>query len=336
METAIVDQHIITKTIVPIKKKERDSAIDTIHGLVILNVIVGHIFMLAYADTPWLVNEILILFSFRMGWLLFKAGSYFRPLPMREMLAKGVRRFVVPFAVFSLLSEPVMYLRYLKEEPTFVAAIIKGVREDIISLFAGGSIPSNVPLWFLTALFGAKIIFTYAYNTRRYTIVAIAIMVAPLVNLLDLKLPYYVAYISAALTFYTAGYLLKDFRPRSAWAVWGMMAGAVLLFILYPVRVDMRFNSLIQGFYLLWVPESLLMNSLFRKYHVNIPLLSHIGRNSMGYYCLHWPVLLLIWHIFFLHKPHGTLWIVASGLASFILLPSLVWLIKHSRWKHIL
>lgn len=74
--------------------------------------------MLSYADIPDMVSVILGLFSFRMGWLLFKAGMFYKPRPMKEVIDKGIRRFVIPFVIFSLIGEPLMYIRYLSEEPT--------------------------------------------------------------------------------------------------------------------------------------------------------------------------------------------------------------------------
>lgn len=290
--------------------------------------------MLSYADIPDMVSVILGLFSFRMGWLLFKAGMFYKPRPMKEVIDKGIRRFVIPFVIFSLIGEPLMYIRYLSEEPTVAAAIIKGIKEASIALFAGGSLPGNLPLWFLLSLFGAKIIFSHCMTHRNYWLLTCALLVAPLDYVSGLKLPYYIASTSSALAFYAMGYLLRDFKPRSHLTVILLTGLWLAIAIFMPTGIDMRNNACSTGNYFLWYPTALVailaINTLFRRYRITIRPLSHIGRNSMTYYVMHWPVILLVWHIWFLDTPHGTPWVAAVTLASRLLLPACNYLIRRS------
>ena len=77
------------------------------------------------------------------------------------------------------------------------------------SLLLTGSVPGNLPLWFLLTLFGCRVIFNFILSKNiPVVVVALAsLIVAFFLHVIGFKYPYYIANIMTGLCCMSLGYI---------------------------------------------------------------------------------------------------------------------------------
>ncbi len=150
--------------------------------------------------------------------------------------------------------------------------------------------------------------------------------------------PFYIGNMFHGLAFYTLGAWLKE-KQFHRW----VLIGAICLFgfkLFFPSSMDFRANDIVGSSYFLCclyeLSGCLVINNVFRKIaNRKITLLSHIGRNSMVYYLVHYP--LMSFAFLFLNPfpcaTASTRYILMSGiLAALLVVFDYVLRIKWLRW----
>ena len=271
--------------------------------------------------------------SFFMPWFFYKSGQFFRKRPWKEQLDKDARKLLRTFVIWSIIGY-VMFLAFgvLQHTLTLRSATYSIVRGLVLT----GKVPLNEPLWFLLTLFGVRLManLTLPERDEKYYIAKILILalmgyiVACLAYRFNHRLlPYWVANGAAGFSFFVFGYSLKEHENKWWLIIPCLVVYIVCCFIGFPM-VDMMFNKLIAGNYLLWLPVALCgivtFNTICRftcKY-ISIRPLEIVGQNAMTIYVTHILIVLTLQFIityFELTSLYSyTLWLYLAGYAIFL------------------
>ena len=141
----------------------------------------------------------------------------------------------------------------------------------------------------------------------------------------QLQFPFYIGNMFHGLAFYTLGYCLKD-KQFNRYILMLAVIAFVLKFFFFAF-MDFRGNNTSGSNYLLCVVYELsgciVANNVFRHWlDREIPLLTHIGRNSMVYYLVHYPLMTFI--VMFLNPFPGSTAFVRFALLTIILIVLLI------------
>lgn len=138
----------------------RDLFLDSVAGLLIIHMIAGHCCQWAHMNdlydkyTSWLF--------FFMPWFFYKAGMFHRPRPFQEELRKSFRRLIIPYIVFTIVGQLVLWLNLIIHQSFTIRTVLGPIKGIIIE----GSASGNLALWFLLSLFCVKLMFNYIESLK--------------------------------------------------------------------------------------------------------------------------------------------------------------------------
>lgn len=283
---------------------------------------------------------------FFMPWFFYKSGQFFKTRPFDEHLRKDSSKLLLTFIIWSAIG----YVFYLVFGTLQHSLTLRGSTYSIVrGLFLTGKVPINEPLWFLLTLFGVRFVANWLLpnkdNKYRWPIVACIIIAGYIIAYACFcrnhrLLPYWVSNGASGLVFFSLGYALRDYENK-----WWLIAPCVVVyltccFIGFPM-VDMLFNRLVAGNYLLWMPVAFCGIITFNVFcrvlckHIRIKLLELAGQNAMTIYVTH--ILILLTCTFIVEYfelanlyPH-MLWIILGSYAAFLPLFCMVSNLKHKK-----
>ncbi len=282
--------------------KGRENHIDSTAGFLICYMILTHIFQFANMDdTPvylWLRR---FLFFF-MPWFFFKAGMFYKPAPVSQVIKKSTGRLLLPFIIFSFIGHIIWCTDIATARKFSIREFFFTPISDVVT--HTGAPQGNTPLWFLFSLFFVRILFCILQKkTPVWLISILAFGTAYILSFIHTDRFVYVMNISSGLAFCSAGYGFRHIsQNRADQLIAPAIAIYTLIVILLPSYVDMRSNHLITGNYWIYCLSSVCgifaINKLaqvkFLSKTSNKLKLSVIGRGSMIWFCLHWPLLLVV------------------------------------------
>lgn len=271
--------------------------------------------------------------SFFMPWFFYKSGQFFEKRSSKELLRKDARKLLLTFAIWSAIG----YVFYLVFGALQHTLTLRGTTYSIVrGLFLTGKVPINEPLWFLLTLFGVRFVANWLLpnkdNKYQWPTIACIIIAGYFVAYACYQwnhplLPYWVANGASGLVFFTLGYSLRDYVNK-----WWIIVPCIIVYLAYCFvgfpMVDMMFNKLLAGNYLLWMPVSLcgivsfnaLCKGLYK--YICIKPLELAGQNAMTIYVIH--ILIVINCIFIVEYfeitkfyPH-MFWIIIGAYAVFV------------------
>ncbi len=285
--------------------QNRNIIYDEVAGLLIIYMIAYHIMQWAGMQESEGMH-IMAFMNFFMPWFFYKGGMFFKEKSSMAMLTGSFRRLMIPFFIWSIIGAIVFgfFSCYYFHTHT----MLEYLKMNIYQLLTEGCVPGNAPLWFLVALFFVKIIFNKCAAEKipiiYPSIIGIAISMA--LHFYELSLPHYVNYISSGLFFFGMGILLNEISNRYMFKVVCILVYICLSIISRPI-VDIHLNTLLEGYYLLWpiwsIAGIVTINTLFEYIHKKtrvtaIPTLAFIGRKSMTFYVVHWPIIMTLFYLF--------------------------------------
>ncbi len=324
-----------------VDKEVRNTSLDAITGILIIHMILGHIYQHAGINDS-LYDSLLKIFSFFMAWFFFKAGMFYKKKPLKEIIRNSIKRLLIPFLIFSCIGEAVLLISNIIHHPEqdILHTLYQSIYLSFKTLLGQGSTPGNLALWFLLTLFVVRVIWAYLSDRANIILIGGVCMIAPTMYLFQIHSPLYIANISEGVIWYGMGYALRNFKINDLNLSVALVIVYLISIFYFPNIVTMRSNSTVIGNYLLSFPQALLgiiaINSLFDNIPFKFSIFQNIGRNSMGYYCIHWIV--LIWAgIFFDNSAQkGYEYISLAIISCCTLLPISIYLIKQTKWKTII
>ncbi len=235
------------QTIAPVGRKRR-SDLDLACGILIIHMIVGHIAQ--WADVDYRGDCLLFFF---MPWFFYKSGMFFKKNnDWRVQFKKDVRHLLIPFVSFSIIGQLFLWVDLAVSGDMNWLHYVSFPKWLVLC----GSIPANLPLWFLSSLFLVKTVYNaIAGRVNDYILVAIAVGVAFMCYMLGIDTPRYLANCSLGLAFYVLGSKLKDLQNGKYAIAFSVVV--YLISILLPSNIGMFDNSLLNGYYLAAVVVSL-------------------------------------------------------------------------------
>lgn len=279
---------------------QRNVAIDSVAGLMILIMVLGHIFQnCGMTDSE--TYKIWCAFNFFMPWFFFKSGMFCRYSDNRAFVFNAIKKLLYPFAVFTFLGWIFYSLRllFVVHDYNWVHYFLTPIKEILL----GGTTTGNQPLWFLLVLFFVQSIYKYFVNVNaiinhlnlfRFAFLSLALFGSFLCYRMDVCTPSYIASTVVGLVFYCLGdvFSIKQFEKK----YFTMSCLIVIAFLVtrFPYVV-MRSNKLIYGDYLLWFLYSfcacIVVNNVFKMIKKQNRILLYMGKNAMNIYLTHWIVI---------------------------------------------
>lgn len=274
---------------------KRDISLDALCGLFIIQMILQHAFQWADAcDDTFYVTMGSLLYCF-MPWFFFKSGMYYKENPLEDVVKHGLRRFMIPFIVYSFVGH-ILYCwnMYANTGDTnWAHYVVTPIKWALIT----GSFTGNLPLWFLLSLFLVKLMIGLAdrYKVPKSIILLGSLLVAGGGTICvsnSQHVIYWVFSSSLGLFFYLSGYYLRELQYNNIWVKMLGLAVALLVIFVFPSNVDLHTDMTFKGYWIAYVIGSLgtiiVLNNIFRWRLLQMPLLTSVGKNSMDYYCAHW------------------------------------------------
>ncbi|MDR5580342.1 hypothetical protein BJP75_00015430 [Bacteroides thetaiotaomicron] len=276
--------------------KNRDYSLDFLAGILLLQIIYNHCCSISKS-----VSIDLSFLAFYMPWFFYKGGMFFKTLESKQMLMGG-KRLLLPFMKYSIIGLSIDFILSQLKDVSVLDFSLRQVKYILLQ----GSFFGNLPLWFLPALFGARLLSNYFVNHKWNMILSVTLLytVSILLNYIQVNvtsyIPYMVCTICTGTMFFLLGALLKDIQYDKHIF---LISGFVYITFLYfgiPI-IDMRTNLTVHGFYCLWLPFSVSGCLFFNNivHHISVRfieseynLFTCVGTNSMTYYVWHWIFLL--------------------------------------------
>lgn len=289
----------------------RNQSLDWISGIMILYIIILHISQTFPSDLnvyiAFLGEQVLFMF---MPWFFFKSGMFMKTMSIYTCLKKASKRLIFPwfiFGFFGLISASLLYSNTYTSYDWISAYIEKTIRL-IIFTFA---FPGNEPLWFLIVL--AICQFMYILLNKVCHINPVVIACISLLSAAILKyhlpsniVPYTWFSILTGEFFFSIGYALRIKQYKTTTFIFCCIL-LVTVSIYDTSFIEMRTNGFFvydQVLYILYFVRALcgiiIVNFIAYKLNQHFRsqgCMGYIGRNSMGYYVQHMPIITLITYI---------------------------------------
>ena len=284
--------------------------------------------------------------SFFMPWFFYKSGQFFQKRQWKEHVTKDARKLLRTFVIWSVIGY-VMFLMFgmLQQALTLRSATYSIVR----GLFLTGKVPINEPLWFLLTLFGVRLMANIIlpkkgekyYYLKIFAFAIIGYVAAYLAYRINYRLlPYWVANGAAGFSFFVLGYGLKE-KENKWWLIIPCLVVYLVCCIIGFPMVDMMYNKLLAGNYLLWFPVALCGIVTFSTIcrftckYISVRLIEIVGQNAMTIYVTHILIVLTLQFVITYFErttlyPY-MLWIYLAGYIVF--LPLLCKFVPNHQYK---
>lgn len=272
---------------------KRNNSLDMIAGILIVYMIVYHI--LQWCNLTYVLDNVVFhVFSFFMFWFFFKSGMFYREKLSKDILIWGGKRLIVPFVIFSIVGHLLLCIKLLQEgDYNWMHYVLSPIK----SILLNGSLGGNLPLWFLLSLLAVQLIFNYlSKKVNIWLVIFAGYAIACILNIVEYPFPLYLANISLGIAIYGLGYKMKNVQYKNNVFFFAFVVYVVILSLCYS-SIDFRANQVAKGLYwiacLYAISGCIIINYLFSLVKVRLKMLEYIGRHSMNYYVMHWPILLL-------------------------------------------
>lgn len=323
--------------------KQRSIYLDNICCVLILHMIYTcHISYSCGGYKPLPIAMIGTTLSFFMSWFFFKGGMMHKKSTIKELFKKSVKRLLLPFVIFLFIGFVLdCVIKFTNIEnltiPSFIKAEISNLISTCIIWPTGAS-------WFLLSLFVARIAFNFLYTKVHPLLITATFACASygiflMINhgwTFGLHMPghntflniptFYMGNMCHGLAVYSLGYYIKDRQFNKAIFLFAFILFVLKYFI--PASIDFRANNPSGVNFMLAViygmSGCIVINNIFKRFaNKRIPVITHIGVNSMVYYLIHYPVMYTTISLFWKPFEDSELWLRFIVL-SFIVTISLI------------
>ena len=234
--------------------------------------------------------------DFFMAWFFFKSGMFHKQREPIIEFKKCWRRLLLPYLVINIccLALHIVFFRGDASVSEIIKVAIYNECEDLC-----------YPLWFCLSLAIVRIAYQLLTGNGRinkWLVICLALSIAFLMylysyrlgdvnafkRLLPITIPYWFGNIFLGLFFYGLGDLLRKKQFNRY-----LFVGALFIYIahfFFPIFLNLWYN--LSDYYFLsvlyYISGIIVFNNVLRRYLDKcIPVLSHVGENSMIYYITH-------------------------------------------------
>lgn len=274
------ERHLDDKTLHRLKFIDISKAI----GLVF--VMLSHICsVLAERATPFFIT------------IFFVVSGY---CTIREVkISKKFKKLIIPYIIFTII---LFALNGTHESIDFIGALYS--RWCLYQIFIEDNIlflrSNNGPLWFLTSMFVAFLLFKIIEKCQKETyklmVVAIYIIISYLMTYLPVLLPWSIDTAFLMATFIYLGVKVRELELMKKINIWWCVILCALYVIFYHCCAPVNISVRVYGNHIfLFIPASVVgclvvmkLSQYLERYAVG-NILSRIGQCSLTIFCLHMP-----------------------------------------------
>ena len=284
-----------------IKEKQRLDYIDTIRGIGILFVVIGHHLLGADGLVVWIYSFHMPLFFIITGYLY--AYKKDKCKDIKALIINKAKSLMYPYINFSLINIIWYFIFYIvtpiggQPEESFTVVLLKSV--TTLGYHA---------MWFLPALFISTVLFSIINRNKASRFIHIVVMLFGWVVCILLRqngmehgvvwyIFNYISRLAVATSFIYIGYLIGKFLTKlnnlTEWiwiGVCAVVAGITLIINLsnmnqYNIALSNIGNPVL--FYISGISNSMLLLLIFKKINFKKGLLNFYGKNSLLIMALH-------------------------------------------------
>lgn len=241
--------------------RERDKTIDIIKGICVLSVVIGHVWSIKNigVDSFYGIGRRFI-YSYQIVGFLFCSGFLFKNEKTKVFLKKKIKSLYIPsviFQIISLLLYPLLFGLGIVGKMATKQLLTKLFN---ILLFKDDGILMN-PIWFLTYMFVALIVFFGIFKLTqllkwKYALIFFSVLAGvvgyigvyldstnPIIAILN---RYYFFQALLSIVFITMGYYCRKFSiiDRIKNWIWVPLAMALILLVWYVhVYIELKFGE---------------------------------------------------------------------------------------------
>ena len=316
-------------------EKPRLRYFDLISGLFMIQIIAIHVLQFSGNIDNVFYTSIMHVSFFFMPWFYFKSGYFYSPQKIETnlYLRDKFKKLLLPFFIFAIIGFLLSFPFELIASNRPIGRILLTPVYAILRWGNGGD--GNLPIWFLLSLFFSIIGFNVLNRYRIQWLIIVFPLLGYALYYFKITLPLGLSNIFLAMIFLYGGnvYKTKIEQSRFSTTIIWLSAGIYLINEIFCFSsLDMRTNALTTGYYFVYIFSAfcgtILMYCLGKKVDFIKPL-NYVGENSMAYFVVHWPILILIKNLMerFSFKTTG---LVYAGILStvFLILPFCVSLLN--------
>lgn len=271
----------------------RNRGIDFVSGVLIIYMIFCHVMQWSkMTESVVYLYAQRILFFF-MPWFFFKSGLFVKPVvSIKSYIVKNFKLLILPSIYFSIMGIPIIWYNLILHNDYniihYTLSLVKNYLE--------GSVPGNLPLWFLLSLFLVKFLFAILNKMIGIThILVLSIILVIFIFENELHRPITVVSTSLGLLFYCIAKLINSQIELKKYII----PCCVIYFLsvlFFPQMVDFRTCTVVYGNWIGWIIVSLagciIFNKVFNCLNRYLPsIIVEIGKHSMSYYVCHWLII---------------------------------------------
>ena len=292
--------------------------IDNCSGLLIIYMIFTHIIQFSGLENDEIYQYSFRVFYFFMPWFFFKSGQFLKVNYNSVNVVKLTKKLLYPLLFYTIIGCLLFIPFGIKEEGSVGLYLLRVIKDFVYK----GSTYANLPLWFLTSLFIAKVVLSkiLSININVFIILLITLLFFFLIVYYDVCYPLLGSSFLGFL-WIIFGYIYNKIEKYIHCKLIGFMAALYLFNSLFNFSlVDVRTCSLVSGNWVQWFLSVFSGIVIFNKIIAlaskrNVTILYKIGSSSMFYYCSHWLILLVLKYYIIPQNINGNIVFFVNGLA---------------------
>lgn len=285
--------------------KERMLYLDNLCAILIIQIIWLHGSASCNNYCPDIMIGVNIMLSFFMPWFFFKGGMMHVRQDNWNLMVKSGKRLLVPYMAcifIGLVIDMLTYYQSSSQSPINYHFFV----EEAKTLLTHSHLFPTAVAWFLLSLFVSRVCFNRLVATIHPLVITIGFIILAyccylLKNNFISKFPFYIGNMCHGIAIYSLGFYFKEIQFNKC-----ILTVSILLFLLRffsRAEIDFRINDPGQSNYIIAVINGIagciVFNNLFKRFlNREIYALSYIGRNSMLYYLIHFPVMYIVINVF--------------------------------------
>ncbi len=315
-------------------KRQRVNFFDLISGLFMIRTVWLHIAQLSGLYPNDVLDMVLRITFYAMPWFFFRSGYFFNlgDRSLKDYIAKLSRKLLLPFIIFSIIGF-IIYLPFeLYNNQNEAYRVFLLLPYSILRFGSGGL--GNLPIWFLLSLFSSLLFFAIITksNINKNIIFAFP-LISYFLQTYNIKLPLGLSNLFLGVFFVYLGYLYKKFdKYNTILLIFSLVLFLLIQFFNYSY-LDFRTNTILNGTYLSYIFSSIagiIIIFNIGRYIDSIKPFNYIGKNSIIFFVLHWPVIFLVKNIFNSYENSQNLLLVFAvcSISVLLIMPIMVELIN--------